>query len=765
MRRDVARDAPRLDGLLLVSLAVAAGALAWSAPFAVGIACAAVLLGCALGGRVVIAVVAALGFAIGAWRASHAITSFQWRAAAPERCSFEGTVARSPVWAGDGVRVDIDVARSTCARGRIALHASRDVMLARGDRVEGIAQLSAPYRFWNDGDPRPILARRAVTATGGAQDLRVIERGFGVESAIDRARDRIRKRILASYPDSSASMARALVLGEDDLPDGDQRAFRMSGLSHLLAVSGMHLVIVVAGIVTLIRALLVRIPSLAVRVDPMRVAAAMGIPIAWIYADLAGGSGSAVRAAWMAGAALLARVLVRRPDLPRALALSILGMWIFDPLVPFDLSFALSAAATGGLMALARPVEERLKPLPGFISKPIAATVAATIACTPILATMSNGVPIAGVLANVVAVPVGEAAALPLCLGHVLLSAIPLAERGTAVAAGGALDLVRGIARIAATAPQISVPSPTAAQLVAMGVFAAASLGPFVRTFRLASAALFAICEILAREPGRGELRITYLDVGQGDAALVELPDGKTMLIDGGGLVGSPVDVGERVIGPFLGARRIRSIDVVALSHPHPDHYGGLGRGLAGVRVGAFWDTGQGENEHVGGPYTSLLADLRARGTAIERPDRLCGLHAMGEVTIEVLAPCPEPNGDRGPNDNSLVLRIRYRARSFLFVGDAERLEEGDLVRRGDLRADVLKVGHHGSRTSTSPAFLSAVDPSIAVISCGVRNRFGHPHPNTMRTLARIPTVYRTDLDGAVTLVTDGDQVRSTTPM
>jgi competence protein ComEC len=787
----VARPAAAIDRVLLAGIALTAGGLAAVAPWPLVGATAAIL---ALGLSSLrvsrsSALIALLALGIGAARAAGAVRGHEAaRAEAdealpqPSRCAARGRVASSPVavrgtlkWDGDLTDLVCDGAPVAWA-GRATLYGGPGD-LARGDAVEVVASLAPPQRMWNPstGDPRASEALRGVLRTGGALDVRVVHRASGIVALIDRLRARVRRRIEATFDADLAPMARALVLGESDLAPADDQAFRASGLSHLLAVSGMHLVLVLAVVVHTLEGVFCRVEAVAARFDGGRVAAAIGVPCAWLYAEFAGAGGSTLRAAWMATVALAARAFGRRSDATRAFGISMGAMAVVQPLVAFDLSFALSAGATAGLLVFARPLGEALAArVPARVASParaLATTLAASVPCAPILARFAPTVPLGGILANLVAVPLGESAALPICLVHACVSGWPAAEAGCAAVASGALAVVRAIARASAL-PTLTaqVPQPTPWQLAVLAtLLAAAALRPPRRRvwIALGTAALVAL-EVQARRAGipHGVLRATFLDVGQGDGALLDLPDGQAIVVDGGGLVGSPIDVGQAVLAPELRARRRAAIAFAVLTHPHPDHFGGLVTGLDAVSLGALWDTGQGENESAGGGYAELLAKMRARHVPVLRPDALCGTHAIGGATLEVLAPCPGPSSDRNPNDNSFVLRVSYGERALLLVGDAQHEEEGELLAKSDpagagLRADVLKVGHHGSVTSSTPAFLAAVRPSDAIISVGRRNRFGHPHPVTLQALgaAGIRT-WRTDRDGAVVVTTDGQGLR-----
>lgn len=807
-----------IDPVLLFGLALAAGAPLALSPLATALGAA--LAAAALRRRAGRAALAAAGVAlvVSGLRARALLdgagTAYDGALALlhpPARCEVACAVVGSPVVIGaaqqrsaaarevddepPASRIDVELSGGTCGGRalpgplRARLYGA-PVDLARGDRLEVTVDLAPIHLFRNEGlrDGSAAIARSGIVASGTIVEARRTSEGRSIGGAVDRARAFVRGRIEATFHPDAVALGRALVLGETDLAPEDQDAFRESGLAHLLAVSGTHLVLAVAGFAAALRAILVRVGPIAARWDAGRITAALCVPAAWLYADFAGGGGSAMRAAAMLSCAMGARLLGLRPVGVRCFALSLAGAAAVDPLVAWDLSFGLSAAATAGLLWLQRPLAALLVPGEGErgdggaeggpsprelarkVLAPLATTLAAMFGCTPLLLMNGETFPLLGVAANVVAAPIGELAALPFCLAHAVLSWAPPVERGCALVGSGALLAVRAVARASAdTGVVLRLPEPSPAQLAALAAAIAIAWAAERRGRRLAAlaagAAAWLLLEGVATRAGapRGVLRVNVLDVGQGDAILIDLPEGGAMLVDAGGFVGSPVDTGARVLRPLLRSRRRARLDVVVLSHPHPDHFGGLPATVEGVEVGELWDTGQGEAEGAGPVYRKLLSDLRGRGVPIVRPASLCGRpRVLSGATIEVLAPCPELHPDRGANDNSFVVRITYGARSALLVGDAEHEAEDALVARygAALRADLLKVGHHGSRTSTGAALLAAVDPSIAAVSCGVRNRFGHPSPEVLSRLsAHGVAIARTDRGGALTWETDGERV------
>ncbi len=248
-----------------------------------------------------------------------------------------------------------------------------------------------------------------------------------------------------------------------------------------------------------------------------------------------------------------------------------------------------------------------------------------------------------------------------------------------------------------------------------------------------------------------GEMRVSVIDVGQGDSILVQLPDGKTMLVDGGPTVAGPN------VAAYLRRRGVKRIDYLVATHPHEDHIGGLPGVLPQFPIGQIFMTRGTTNTAT---FEHLLQGIKNKGLSVTTAR--AGVVLFQQGTLQAVFLAPSSSGYKDLNNWSAVIRLQYGNAAFLLTGDAQAQSEQEMLASGaNLRADVLKVGHHGSATSTGPAFLRAVAPRFAVISVGAGNDYGHPHQVTLNKLQQAGVqVYRTDQDGTVVFTTDGKQIR-----
>lgn len=670
-------------------------------------------------------------------------------------------------------------------RGRLLAWLPRGIAVQAGDRVTFDGELREARDF--DGFAyREYLERQGIGATTSAYRASVEPGTRGpLVDALASVRSALLRGLLALVPEPEGALGAGILLGvRTGMAPEVSDAFTAAGLTHVVAISGWNIAIVAALTGSMTRPL-VRLRGgrlLAVAVAAVSVGA---------YVLLTGASPSVVRAALMAAALVLARMGGSPAHAISALMAAALGMLLAAPQVLWDVGFQLSGLATAGLIWFAGPMEARLASWPGLLREPIALTLAAQLATLPVILLNFERLSLVSPLANVVVVPlvpvVMACSAVAAAVGT-LDAAVHLPALGDVAvwAAGGAAWLylramvLAGYAAAAIPFASVSLAAPawTAAAWYPMLVLlhrrwskAAATAtaraetslpaASFLRPLPALAATLLVLGALTVATRPDGRLHLYMLDVGQGDAILVRAPDGATLLVDGG----PDPDLAARRLGAVLPFWQ-RTIDAVVLTHPHEDHVAGLVPALERYRVGTVLEPGREYDNPTYARFRALAAAEARAATPPARAGMELPLDPTTRLTIlypsEADAQAPLPEGDI--NNASVVALLSSGSFRALLTGDAEAPVESLLLSRGLIvPVDVLKVGHHGSESSSTPPFLAALRPRIALISAGAGNEYGHPHAITLEHLAALGgvEVLRTDLDGTVELVVDGAGLRT----
>jgi competence protein ComEC len=594
---------------------------------------------------------------------------------------------------------------------------------------------------WLVAGPWLGSAGRGLLRVRSARALDATRHGRGA------LRDRIAARSAALFG-TRAPLVDALVIGRRADLDPDLRErYTRSGLAHLLSISGLHVGFLAAWL------------ALALRLlgAPPRIRTGLSALVVFAYCWLLGFPAPATRAGLMLAIDGVAR-LRQRIVAPRGtVALAALAVMVGDPWAMQSVGAWLSVAAIAAVIWAERAVSR-----PALL-KLLAPAVAATLVTAPITAFTFGTVAPIGVLANLIAIPLG-AIAVPGVIFALGLSALVPALGGLLAAGSGLmlalLDIVAGLAAAIPGGHIISPPGWPAA-LVWVAVLAVAwwlwnaPRRPWLVTARVAFVLVF-VCwgSLLWRAPrdSDGVLTVHFLDVGQGDAAALRTPAGHWVLIDGGPRTPKS-DAGRRVVLPFLRRLGVGALALVVATHGDADHLGGLPAVVEALRPKVVLEPG----EPLGRPlYLEFLADVERAG-ATWHPARTGDRLELDGVTFQVLSPDSSWLArQEDANEESVVLLVTYGATRLLFMGDAG-LPVEDRLRGRVGRVDLLKVGHHGSLTATSDAWLDELAPREAVISVGARNTYGHPAPSVLARLVQHQvTTRRTDQLGTITFTIDG---------
>ncbi len=586
--------------------------------------------------------------------------------------------------------------------------------------------------------------------------------------AAGRARERARQRVDALYPKRGGLVASLLLAQRDGVEAEVRERYARAGLSHLLAISGLH-VGLVSGVLLLLAGV-ARMPRRSAAV-----AAAVGTVG---YVAFLGAPHAATRAAVQIVLLLAGRALQRPAQAASLMAAAALVILACDPAAVISPGFQLSFAGVAGILALRRPLLRHLRSAISrasgraagggsrastavrWITDGVATSLAATLATAPIAAWHFGRVAPVGVFANLAAIPL-MGAIIPALALSLLLSLV--SQPAGAFVAGAGNALLWALDRIAGAAAgvpwgafAVSGPAVLVLALALLAGFAVARrlgrLRPSVRgtSWVAVSAAVVLLAPV---RPGSGRLELHMIDVGQGDALALRTPAGQWLLVDAGPS-SARYDAGERVVVPYLRRHGARRLEALVLTHPDADHTGGSAAVVRALHPRWVGDPGVPAGK---GLYLDVLRATARTGVPWIGLSRGAVIDVDG-VHIDVVHPVRAGLPVEDANEASVVIRVSYGAFSALLTGDAPTDVEDEIVEHygSGLRSTVLKVGHHGSATATGDGILAATRPRLALLSVGRHNHFGHPAPSVVRSLQQHGIrILRSDDDGSVVVSVD----------
>jgi competence protein ComEC len=655
-----------------------------------------------------------------------------------------------------------------------------------GDRVRLWLRARIPRDAGNPGgfDYATYLARRGIYAIGFLDNDAEVElvrrRTTGLAAAIESMRREMRRYIDQSFSRDNGALMKALVVGDmGGFSKEIRESFTAAGVNHVLSISGLHVSMLGLVVFWLIRSSCSFNSYLLLRFNWLKVGTFFSFFAVIFYTAIAGAMVPTVRSAIMIGVYEIAVLLDREEEVFTSLTFAALLIGLVWPGVIADISFQLSFLAVlfivWGMRAVqkrssAKPKREELPQEKSWIEEKLkqgsfhlAVPLLATLGTGPLIAHYFGHLSLAGFVSNPLVVPLVGFVVVPLGLVIGFLSLVlPGAAAALVWLAELFLSLTLWSVRAFSHLPlaNMAVPAPNPFEVAVLYLLIVSVVLSF--RYRYASVAVVALIVTLLGDGvywwrerwNRHELRVTHLNVGQGDAAVVELPGSKVLLIDAGGTAVGEFDTGEAIVAPFLRSRKILTVDYLLVSHARIDHYGGMRTIVNEFSPSEFWSgAAKGRTERFEGLQDAIERSKIKQITWNEREPcrviaeaRLCALYPTAQKTDDV----------------SVVLRLEFGKARFLFAGDIDKSDERILLQKSpELQSTVLKVPRHGSASASTPEFVATVQPKLAVFSAGARNTGSPGREDVIDRYRDIGAeIFRTHEDGAIVFETDGQSIR-----
>lgn len=665
-----------------------------------------------------------------------------------------------------------------------------DLALHQGDRIEFQGRVQRPKSFLNPAgfDYATYLEQQGIdliATVSGPNAVTLIEAPrsgrWHIWSRIDHWRAIVRQAAVRTLSQPALGIYLGMIIGERGYLEQEiQEWFMITGTVHLLSISGSHLGLVAVVLFVMVKRVILRLPpsfllTISRRITPSQIAIVFTWPAVALYALLAGAELATIRSLVMITVGMAAVWLGHERYLGHAMATALLIIVLHDPRAIFDISFQLSFLSVLAIICIlphtkrerdedAIPRQHHLSRIRTYVFNALLLSGAVTLATLPVVAFYFNQVPWMGIITNLAAVPFTGIVLVPLGLLAALWTIMTendllIMGKGLALLLHWMTSGLQWCAAIPGGEWHTAAPSIPTMILFYIGVLLFGIRGMPRRVHIAAAGTMVFLLAwwLIAPGPyGDGDRwRVTFLDVGQGDSAVIELPDGKTILIDGG-TRHERFDVGKRVVAPFLWNRGIHRIDLVIGTHQQLDHVGGLIWILRHMSIGQYWGGGIVRSEQFA---QDLQSALRIRGideqTAVLGQDLLpsgpCHLTILNPSAQSLRVDTVHLHSGTSLNNQSIVSRLQCGAHAILFAAD---IEAGGLTRLtldGRRPVRVLKVPHHGALSSLDRDWIRQLNPRYAIISVGAGNPYGHPVQAVLQAYADLGTdVYRTDLDGAV---------------